>query len=543
MAHSLAVFGAVIALGMLLGRIRVWGVSLGVAGVMFAGLLFAHFGITVNHHVLEFVREFGLVFFVFMIGLQVGPGFFASFRRQGIALNGFAAGIVLLGALIALGCHYLGSVPIPAVAGMFSGATTNTPSLAAAGEALRQQAGVTGEILSQPDLAYAVTYPMGIVGTILVMLLIRRAFRVDVDAERRALTQARSDPTREIHTQALTVTNPNLAGIRIDQLPGLKEAEAVVSRIYHGGVTDVARADTRLAVGDVVLLVAPKPGLERLRLVIGEPSTMDLRETPGELDLRRVVITNRAVVGQTVGEIDLLRRHGVTVTRIMRGEQQFTGNSGLRLQFADTVVLVGEASRLAGAEQLLGNSPKALNHADLVPIFIGVLCGVVLGSMPLIVPGLPAPLKLGLAGGPLLVAILLARIGKIGPLVWYMPPNANYALREIGIVLFLACVGLKSGGSFADILTSGDGVRWMLLGAAITIVPLVIVGVLARAVWRLNYVSLCGVLSGGMTDPPALAFATTMTGTEDAAVSYVTVYPLTMILRVFTAQIIVLAFM
>lgn len=543
MAHALFVLALVIAAGLALGSIRVFGVSLGAAGVVFAGIFCGHLGVTVNHEVLEFMREFGLVFFVFMIGLQVGPGFFAALKQQGLAMNAMAATVVLLGAGVAVLHHFIGGVSAPAAAGLFAGATTNTPSLAAAGEALRQAPGLTEAVRKLPDLAYAVTYPFGILGTILAMLTVRKLFRIDLETEKRALRESRRKTHREIQTLALRVTNANLAGLTLGELPGLKEAEAVVSRVIRRGVAEIARPDLRLALDDVILVVAPEAGLNKLRLVVGEPSAIDVRAVPGELAVRRVLVTSRGALGKTAEELDLLARFSVNLTRVARGDQQFTPTPDLRLQFGDTVTIVGPEAQLPAAERALGNSPKALNHPNLAPIFVGVVLGVMLGSLPLFVPGLPAPVKLGLAGGPLVVAILLSRLGHWGPLVWYMPPNANLALREIGIALFLACVGLKSGDSFVRILSEGDGVKWMLLGAVITFVPLLAVALVARGVAKLNYVTLCGLMAGSMTDPPALAFATTLSGTDEVAVSYVTVYPLTMILRVFAAQIMVLVLM
>ncbi len=542
-AHAIVVIAAVVAAGLALGHVRVFGVGLGVAGVLFAGLISAHFGLTVNHHVLEFARELGLVFFVFTIGLQVGPGFFASLRRQGMTMNAMAAAIVLLGAAGVWAIHRFAAVALPAAVGLFSGATTNTPSLAAAGQALRQMPNLSDELLKLPDLAYAVSYPFGIVGTILAMLAVRLIFRIDVEAEKRRLREDRAAERREIQTIALRVTNPNLVGVTIADIPALKEAEAVVSRISRAGIADAARPGMPLALGDDLLVVGPPAGLEKLRRVIGEWSAVDLRNTPGNVDVRRVLVTSRNALGKSVDELDLAQRFAVNVTRIARGDQQFTATSLLRLQFADTLTLVGPQDQLAHAEKVLGNSPKELNQPNLIPVFIGITLGVLLGSVPFFVPGLPAPVKLGLAGGPLIVAILLGRLGHWGPLVWYMPPNANYMLREIGIALFLACVGLKSGDSFVRILSDGEGLRWMMLGAIVTIAPLLAVGILARAVWRLNYIRICGLLAGSMTDPPALAFATSLSGSEDVALSYVTVYPLTMILRVFSAQVLVLFLM
>ncbi len=539
-AHSIAALGVVIAGGLALGHVRVAGVSLGVAGVLFAGLLAAHLGLQVNATVLEFTRELGLVFFVFTIGLQVGPGFFASLRRQGLALNLMAAAVVLLGAGLTLLLARLAGVPLPAAVGVFAGATTNTPSLAAAGQALRQLPDVADATLRLPDVAYAITYPFGIVGTILAMLAVRRLFRVDLEAEKRALRADHAAAQRPIETLALRVTNPNLAGIPIGRIPALRENEVVVSRLARGGTVRVAGPDVRLEPGDDLLLVGSAGGLAALRLVIGEPSPTDFRTTPGNVDVRRVLVTNRSALGRSIEELDLARRLGVNVTRIARGDQQFTPTSSLRLQFADTLTLVGPEGQLAPAEALLGNSPKELNQPNLVALFVGIVLGILLGTLPVFVPGLPAPVKLGLAGGPLIVALLLGRLGHWGPLVWYMPPNANYMLREIGIALFLAAVGLKSGHAFWPLLAEGPGLAWLALGAAVTLVPLLAVALAARLIWRINYVRLCGVLAGSMTDPPALAFAGTLSGSEDVAIAYVTVYPLTMLLRVFAAQAMVL---
>jgi putative transport protein len=539
-AHAVLILSLVIALGLSLGSVRVFGISLGVAGVLFSGLIFGHLGLTIHHEVLEFAREFGLILFVFTIGLQVGPGFFASLKRQGLSMNLLAASIVVFGALITVAIHYLAAVSVPAAAGLFSGATTNTPSLAAAGQALRQFPDQSAETLKLPGLAYAVSYPFGIIGTILSMLLVKKLFRIDIPTERRALEETQRQNRQEIGRQALVVENPNLRGIEIRRIPGLSEAKAVISRVQRAGKTQVARPDTVLQPGDVVLVVAPPAGLAMLRLAIGQPSPLDLGAESGAITARRVIVTKRALLGKTVDQLQLLSRFDVNVTRVARGDQEFTPTSDLSVQFGDTLTLVGGEAGVVAASAAVGNSFKALNHPHIIPIFVGIALGILLGSMPLAFPGMPAPVKLGLAGGPLIVAILLSRLGHFGPLVWYMPLNANYMLREIGIALFLSCVGLHSGDSFMEIVRHGEGLRWMLLGMAITFIPLLAIGVVARAVFKLNYVSLCGMMAGSMTDPPALAFAHTITGSEGAAIAYVTVYPLVMILRVFFAQLLIL---
>lgn len=375
------------------------------------------------------------------------------------------------------------------------------------------------------------------------MVAVRKLFRIDIEKEKQALLDAQRSSREEIKTLTLEVQNPNLAGVPISQIPGLTEARAVISRISRGNGVEVARPDTTLDVGDVVQVVAPETGLDTLRRAIGQPAAIDLRQAPGVLTTRRVIVTKRELLGKRADELRFPEQFGVNVTRVARGDQEFTPTQDLQVQFGDTLTLVGSEDAVNKASAVAGNSFKALNHPYIVPIFIGIALGVLLGSLPIAVPGLPAPVKLGLAGGPLLVAIFLSRLGHLGPLIWYMPINANYMLREIGIALFLSCVGLHSGDKFVEILQHGDGLRWMLLAMLITVIPIMIIGIVARKFAKLNYISLCGMLAGSMTDPPALAFANAVTGSESAAIAYVTVYPLVMILRVFSAQLIVLMFM
>ena len=542
-AHAVIGLSVVIALGLGIGAIRVFGIKLGVAGVLFAGLGLGHFGLTVHGEVLEFVREFGLILFVFAIGLQVGPGFFASFKRQGLSLNLLAATTVVLGSLITILLFKFASVPLPAAVGLLSGATTNTPSLAAAGQALRQFPGVTPEMLTQTGLAYAVAYPFGIIGTILAMLAVRLVFSINISSETKALDEARKRDKREVQAVTLEVQNPNLFGVTVSRVPGLVEARAVLSRHHRDGVSQLARPDIVLQRGDVVTVVAPTDRMESVRLVIGNPSTLALPATAGPLTARRVLVTKESVLGKGISELELFAKYDVNVTRVSRAGEEFTATSELSLQFGDLLTIVGHEDDVRDAATALGDSAKELNHPRLAPIFVGIALGVLLGSMPFAIPGMPAALKLGLAGGPLLVAILLSRVGHLGSLVWYMPPSANHLMREMGIALFLACVGLRAGGSFFEVLIHGGGLRWMLLGTIITLVPVLVIGLIGRQVMKLNYVSLCGVIAGSMTDPPALAFAQTITGSEATSVAYATVYPLTMILRIFAAQSIVLLFL
>ncbi len=542
-AHIVFVIAIVAALGLALGSLQVKGVGLGIAGVLFSGLAIGHFGITIPKEVLDFAREFGLILFVYTIGMQVGPGFFASLRKQGLPLNIMAAAIVLLGSAITVCIARFANVPMAAAVGLFSGATTNTPSLGAAQEAIRSLPNVVAGAASLPGLGYAVAYPFGIVGIIVTMLLLRAVFQINLKKETADLLNASGTKPAKLTRANLLVTNANLEGRRLDQIPLIDSLGVVISRVCHDRNVSLARPDQILRVGDTVLAVGPAEKLEELRVIVGEPSPLDLRTLQSHLVMRQVIVTRKNILGKALGELTFLDGSEVTVTRVSRAEVELSATTDRKIQFGDLLVLVGSEEDINAAAKALGNSLKQLNHTELIPIFVGIGLGVLLGSIPVAFPGIPAPVRLGLAGGPLLVAILLSRIGRIGPLLWYMPTNANFALREIGIVLFLACVGLHSGEKFVDTLVHGDGLKWMLLATLITLVPLIVVGLFGRLVLKTNYVSLCGLLAGSMTDPPALAFANTIAGSDAPSISYSTVYPLTMLLRVVCAQMLVLVFM
>jgi putative transport protein len=537
-ARTVILLGVAGAAGSALGKIRVAGVSLGVAGVLFVGLFLGYLKLSVDAHVLEFVREFGLIIFVYTLGLQIGPGFFGSLRARGLMLNGFAASIVLLGAVVAVGFILGGWVGLPAGVGLLSGATTNTPSLAAAQQALKQ-VGVDESAAAVQGLAYAVAYPFGILGIILTMMLVRRVFRVDVKTEVAAAEAAHSPARPKPATRNFEVRNPNLVGRTLGKVPGLAGSGVVISRFSRGGIVEVARPEVLLRLGDILHAVGPEEGLDELRVVVGADAGVDLKSVPGTVINRRLIVTRSEMFGRELGEIEALAENNVVVTRVVRGGLEFTATPGFRLQFGDVLMTVGEAPKIDAVAAVVGNSNKALNSPQPIPFFLGIALGVIVGAIPLAIPGLPAAVKLGLAGGPLVVAILLSRIANTGPLVWYLPTNANHMLREVGITLFLAAVGLKSGEKFMQVLMGGDGLRWLLFGAAITAGPLVLVGLLARAWKKLNYAELCGLLAGSMTDPPALAFAQQTTASDAPAVAYATVYPLVMLLRVFSAQLIV----
>ncbi len=541
-AWAVVVLSLVAVVGLFIASLKVRGVGIGIAGVLFAGILAGHLGLGINHEILEFVREFGLILFVFTIGLQLGPSFFASLRRQGLSLNLMAAAIVLLGVVMTLGAMAVAGVDIYPAVGLFSGSTTNTPSLGAAQQALAVLPEITAAQRALPALAYGVGYPVGVFGIIGVMLLFRSVFRIDMEREAAEFRATQHKGIQPLTRMNLLVENANLDGLPVGRLPGRTETGVVVSRIKRRGSAEVEPANdqTVLHTGDTVLAVGKAAQLENFRLIVGRESEADLMSLPGRVSFRRVVVTRREVLGKSVAELGLDSLYGVTVTRVLRADVEVTAVPDLRLQFGDMLHVVGDSEGIAGASDALGNSLKALNETNFIPVFLGVLLGVLAGLVPLHLPGLPVPVRLGLAGGPLVLAILLGRLGRIGPLVWYMPATANTALREMGIVLFLACVGLKAGEKFFPTILGQEGLVWLACAAGITLVPLLLVGLFARLVLRTNFMALCGLLAGSMTDPPALAFANTIGKSEAPAVAYATVYPLTMLLRILAAQLLVL---
>jgi putative transport protein len=539
--HSVAltvlVLSIVAACGLALGSIKIRGLHLGIGGVLFAGLAMGRW---IGHdafdaEILDFARDFGLILFVYTIGVQVGPGFLASLRKQGLPLNSAAFAVVLLGVLLTIGVSRIGGIEMRHAVGLFSGGTTNTPSLAAAQQALTEVKNVdaTGTVA-----AYAIAYPFGVIGIIVIMVLVRVIFRVDVKSEVEALMREEGEATALI-TRALEVTNPNLDGLQVRRVPGLG-GEVFISRVMHANEIKVAGGETVVHMGDVLLAVGPAAKLDAVQLVIGRRSNVDLTTVPSGITARRLLVTRSEALGKTVAELNLQHRYGVTITRIRRGDVELPPGPAVRLQFADTAMAVGEESAVKQVASELGDSLRRLNHPQVIPIFVGIALGVILGSVPFRLPGMPAAVKLGMAGGPLIVAIVLSRLGHVGPLVWHLPVSANFALREMGIVLFLASMGVKSGGQFFDTLLHGPGLYWMACGALITALPLIVVALFARVVMKMNYTTLCGLLAGSMTDPPALQFAGSITGSDAPSISYAAVYPLVMVLRVVAAQILIL---
>ena len=540
-AYAVLVLFTISVLGLSLGHLKVQNIGLGVTGVLFAGILFGHFGVTIDHAILDFVREFGLILFVYTIGMQLGPSFFASFKKEGLRMNALAAGVVLGGGALAVLAAWLLRIDPFAVPGLFSGSTTNTPSLGAAQQMLKTIA--PGEPRAGLiALGYAVTYPVGVAGIIGSLVLFRGLFRVDLDFERERFHAEQRRGYEPLERLNLQVDNAHLHGLPVRDLPGLREMGIRISRILPAGQASVqaARDDATIRRGDVLLAVGTRANLDRFRRVVGPPSDLNLMTAPGGIAYEKLLVTRRAVLGKTLHELGLDALHHVTVTRIMRGDVEMPASPDLRLQFADRLNVVGAKDDLTECARTLGNSVRALNETQFIPLFLGLALGVLVGSIPLPLPGVPVPLRLGIAGGPLLVAICLSRLGRLGPLLWHIPLNANLALRELGITLFLACVGLKAGASFFSAAFSASGAAWIAAGAVICLLPLLLVGVLGRTVLRLNYLSLCGIIAGSMTDPPALAFANTMAKSEAPALAYATVYPLTMLLRILVAQGLVL---
>ncbi|MBX3179070.1 MAG: putative transporter [Candidatus Hydrogenedentes bacterium] len=541
-AGTIAVLALVAVTGLVLGGIKVRGVGLGIAGVLFSGLAFGHLQFDVNHEMMEFAREFGLILFVYSIGAQVGPGIVDSLRREGLPLNLLAAGVVLAGAFTALALGYLFGLDIPVVVGLLAGATTNTPSLGAAQEAIAG-AGAPEDLLALPGLGYAVAYPFGIAGVILAMLLLRVLFRVKVVDESDRMQKARAGQLEPLERANYIVENPSLEGMALGEIGVFEESGVVISRVQHEGVQSVATAETVLHRGDIVLAVGTHRKLHALRLLIGKAADVDLAAAPSNLEPRLLAVTKKDVVGKSLRDLALPARYNVRITRLRRAGVELPVLPSLRLQYGDRMMAVGDREQLDGVAAVLGNSRRALDHPELLPVFIGIVLGVVVGSIPFTVPGIPAPVKLGLAGGPLLVAIILSRLGHVGKVVWYLPDSASLIIRELGIVLFLACVGLKAGGHLVETLVRGDGLLWMFVGAMITLIPLLLAGIVGRLVMKMNFLSICGLFAGSMTDPPALQFAGTFAGSEGPTVAYATVYPLTMILRVIIAQILILMFL
>lgn len=541
-AHTILIYCLVIAAGVSLGKIRILGVSLGITFVLFCGIALGHFGFSGNREVVEFIKDFGLILFVFSIGLQVGPGFFSSFRKGGLSLNLFAAAIVLSGGLITLIIHYITGTSIAMLTGVMSGAVTNTPGLGAAQQALDQMYEGTGTAVPEIGIGYAVAYPFGVLGIIFTMIVIRKLYSINVEDEMSKLNRDNHPEDEMPEKVTITVTNPSVFNKTIREYSAVLGETIVVSRILHNGELLLPSSDTIIAENDLILVVARKGSIPGIISKTGTVSGMDLASKQGRLVSRRILVTNKELAGKTLGSIKLRSRYNINITRVYRAGIELVATTNLRLQMGDKLTVVGDEGSLEEVIKEVGNSVKRLYEPNIIPIFLGILLGVILGSIPIHIPGMAHPIKLGLAGGPLIVAILLSNYGYRFSLVAYTTPSANLMLRETGIVLFLASVGILSGEKFIPALTSGDGLLWMGYGIIITVTPIIIAGIIARRFFRRNYLEICGLLSGSMTDPPALAYANNTARSEAPSVAYATVYPLVMFLRIFVAQLLILFF-
>ncbi len=542
-AHTILIYSFVIALGVALGKIKIYRISLGITFILFAGIAVGHFGFKVNHEVLDFIRDFGLILFVFTIGLQVGPGFFSSFKKGGITLNMLAMSVVILGALTAITLHFITGLSMPMMVGILSGAVTNTPGLGAAQQALKLITENKPEIGAiNIGLGYAVAYPFGVVGIILTMFLIRKIAKINIQKELEQCNLQQNPSETNPERVSIEITSKEIFGKRIIDLKQHLINDAVISRMMHNGDIFIPSPQTEIFEGDIILLVAHKKDIPQLTQQFGKSSDFDLTKQPSKLMSKQVLVSNKAVIGKSLGSLKLRARYGIGITRVYRSDVEFVASYSLKLQMGDKLTIVGEEQSIENVAQVLGNSLKRLHEPNIIPIFVGILIGVLFGSIPFLIPGIPTPIKLGMAGGPLIVAILLSKYGYKFSLISYTTPSANHLLREIGISLFLASVGIKAGEQFIPTLTNGDGFIWMGYGAIITLTPIIFVGLVARFILKRNFFEVCGLLSGSMTDPPALAFANSIAPTDAPSVAYATVYPLVMFLRILVAQILILAF-
>lgn len=538
-AHAVLILGLTIALGLLLGRIKFGSVSLGITWVLFVGIVLSHFGLGIDPEICHFVKEFGLILFVYSIGLQVGPGFFSSLKEGGVTLNSLAVLIILLGCVTCYTIHLITGEDLTTMIGVLSGAVTNTPGLGAAQQTISDTIADSAETTNRLATAYAVAYPLGVVGIIVSMLLIRYLFRIKLDREKVLAERSNAPKTVRID---LKVSNKGIIGKKIEDIAHITRSKFVVARMIRDGKQEIASGDTELREGDIMRVVISNRDVELVESLIGESVQLDDKEwqtSASNLEKRRILVTKSGINGKHISDLHIRESYNVTITRVVRAGIELVATYELRLQMGDVVVVVGRKNDLDQVAAILGNSVRRLDHPNLLPIFIGIFLGVLLGSIPIMLPGVPLPVKLGLAGGPLVVAILMARYGPNYKLVTFTTNSANMMIREIGISLFLAAVGLGAGEGFVDAIADG-GYWWILYGVAITMLPLLITGILARKVFKLDYFSIMGLMSGAMTDPPALAYANSVSTNDRSAVAYATVYPLTMFLRIFTAQILAL---
>ena len=538
-AHIVLLYSFVIAVGVLLGKIKFFGVSLGVTFVLFTGIVCGHFGLTGNTQILTFLQDFGLILFVFCIGLQVGPSFFSSFKKGGIAMNLVAMGIVALNIAVAVALYYglNGRIELPMMVGILCGAVTNTPGLGAANEAL-SQLNYNGP---QIAMGYACAYPLGVLGIIGSIIAIRYICQINLKKEEEDIAKEEAaNPHLTPRMMHLEVHNEALAGKTLLQVRDFMGRDFVCSRILQNGHVSIPNRDTVFHLGDQLFVVCAEDDAEAIIAFIGPKIEVDWEKQDTPMVSRRILITQPKMNGKQLGEFHFSSMYGVNVTRVNRSGMDIFASRNLTLQVGDRVMVVGPQDAVERVANLMGNSLKRLDHPNIVTIFVGIFLGIFFGSLPIAFPGIPTPVKLGLAGGPLIVSILIGRFGYKFRLVTYVSTSANFMLREFGLALFLASVGIKAGEHFVDTVVAGDGLTYVWTGFLITVIPILIIGVIARMRFKLNYFTIMGLIAGSTTDPPALAFANQASSTDAPAVGYSTVYPLTMFLRILTAQLIVL---
>jgi putative transport protein len=543
-AHAVLIYAFVIATGVLLGKIKMGSISLGVTFVLFMGILVGHFGFTVDPDIMHFVKEFGLILFIFSIGLQVGPSFFTSFKKGGMLLNGLACLLILLGIGVTLSLYgiFHGGISIPMLVGIMQGAVTNTPGLGAAQEALRQlsEAGeLTGPIPSI-GLGYAVAYPMGVIGILLTFIILRLVFRIKLDKEEASLASQ-----KETHEKpnwiSIKITNESVVDCTLSQCQSMIRRQFIASRLYNGSEVVIPSDETRFKLGDIVSVIVNDADEKAVTAFLGKKIDYVWEDSENTMVSRRIVVTQSNINGKTIGSLAFRSAYGVNITRVHRSGIDLLARPELYLQVGDRVTVVGSLEAIGKVEKILGNTLKRLNEPHLITIFLGIFVGILVGSIPIHFPNMPMPAKLGLAGGPLIVAILLGRFGYRLKLITYTTQSANLMLREMGISLFLASVGISAGAEFVDTVVSPDGLRWIASGVLITMVPALIVGIIGRLL-KINYFTLIGMISGSCTNPPALAYSSSIASNDAPAVAYSTVYPLTMFLRIICAQFIILLF-
>ncbi len=544
-AHIALLYAVVIAIGVYLGKIKFFGISLGVTFVLFAGIVAGHIGFTAPSPILTFVQDFGLILFVFMIGLQVGPGFFESFGKAGIKLNGLASAGILLNILVMFACYFIffdTSVQehLPMMIGTLYGAVTNTPGLGAANEAMTT---VFGNNAPQIATAYACAYPLAVLGIIGATILIRYICKVRLDQEEEELkAMEETNANKKPYKMHLEVTNQYLEGKTLLQVHDFLNRDFVCSRIVHDGEVSIPNRNTVFHLGDQMLIVCAEADQEAITAFIGPKLDIDFEQQDQPLVSKRILITNPKINGKTLGAMHFSSMHGVNVTRVTRHGMDLFASASLPLQVGDRIMVVGPEDAVDRVANKMGNSIRRLDAPNIATIFVGIIIGILFGSLPFAIPGMPVPMKLGIAGGPLIIAILIGRYGYKIKLVTYTTTSANMMLREIGLVLFLASVGIKAGAGFFQTVVQGDGLLFVLTGFLITIIPILIIGPIARMRYKFNYFTIMGMIAGTYTDPPALAYANSICSKEAPAVGYSTVYPLSMFLRILTAQILVLFF-